>query len=681
MTTAASPARWRNLVGVFGLLRFWIVLAALAAALSLVAPASAAPPPIEAYGKRPAVEQISLSPSGQRYAFIAVLDEKRTLAVAAADGKSVLYAADVGKAKVLAVQWVGEDHILVEISHTVPLGMDFDVAKAEFATFISVNVKTKKATGIFEGLTAVSDIVEGLYGTAQVDGHWYGYFGGITYGTGRDPSQTYLEHMWPDLYRVDLDSGAIDLVAHGSEVADDWLVGPDGKVIARTSYNEQGGRWEVRVGAFGGRLLASGKSGLTSVASLDRGRTPDSIVIDEPNGDSNFWHELKLSGEATPDTPADETVSNILLDPVTHQWVGKVVRGDQPTPTFFDPVADGRARGALKAFPGLSTRLVSFTPDLGRMIIETSGTGDPGTYWLVDIETHRADPIGDEYPGVGLDAVGTVRMVDWKAADGLALHGVLSLPAGRDPKALPVVVMPHGGPEARDYPVFDWWAQLFASRGYAVFQPNFRGSSGYGIEFRDAGFGQWGRKMQTDISDGLAALATQGIVDPKRACIVGWSYGGYAAEAGITVQNGLYRCAVSMAGVSDPEGMISYSRRRSGGEETLEVRYWKAFLGVTSDWHNDLNTISPVKLAARADAPILLVHGTDDTTVPIEQSQAFERALKAAGKPVEFITLPHADHWLLQDDSRLIMAKASLDFVLRHNPPDPEPAPAPKPKP
>ena len=390
---------------------------------------------------------------------------------------------------------------------------------------------------------------------------------------------------------------------------------------------------------------------------------------------------MKLSGEATPDTPADETVSNILLDPVTHQWVGKVVRGDQPTPTFFDPVADGRARGALKAFPGLSTRLVSFTPDLGRMIIETSGTGDPGTYWLVDIETHRADPIGDEYPGVGLDAVGTVRMVDWKAADGLALHGVLSLPAGRDPKALPVVVMPHGGPEARDYPVFDWWAQLFASRGYAVFQPNFRGSSGYGIEFRDAGFGQWGRKMQTDISDGLAALATQGIVDPKRACIVGWSYGGYAAEAGITVQNGLYRCAVSMAGVSDPEGMISYSRRRSGGEETLEVRYWKAFLGVTSDWHNDLNTISPVKLAARADAPILLVHGTDDTTVPIEQSQAFERALKAAGKPVEFITLPHADHWLLQDDSRLIMAKASLDFVLRHNPPDPEPAPAPKPKP
>ncbi len=679
MTTPAPPARWRNFTGVFRLLRFWIVLAALAAALSLAAPVSAAPPPIEAYGKRPAVEEMSLSPSGQRYAFIAVVDDTRTLAAVTADGKSVLYAAPVGKAKVVSVRWVGEDHILVEVSHTVPLGLDFDVAKGEFSTVVSVNLKTKKAIGIFEHKPSVSNIVEGLHGTAQLGEHWYGYFGGITYGTDRDPSHTFLDHMWADLYRVDLDSGDITLVAHGSEIADDWLVGPDGQIIARTSYDEKNGRWEVRAGAFGGRLLASGKSGLTSVASLDRGRTPDSIVIDEPSGDANFWQELKLSGKATADTPADDTVSNILLDPVTHQWVGKIVRGDQPTPTFFDPVADGRVRGALKAFPGLSTRLVSFTPDLGQMIIETSGTGDPGTYWLVDIETHKADPIGNEYPGVDLDAVGTVRMVDWKAADGLALHGVLSLPAGRDPKALPVVVMPHGGPEARDYPVFDWWAQLFASRGYAVFQPNFRGSSGYGIEFRDAGFGQWGRKMQTDISDGLAALAAQGIVDPKRACIVGWSYGGYAAEAGVTVQNGLYRCAVSMAGVADPEGMIRYSREKSAGGDTSEIRYWKAFLGVTSDWHNDLNTISPVKLAARADAPILLVHGTDDTTVPIEQSQAFERALKGAGKPVDFITLPHADHWLLQDDSRMIMAKASLDFVLSHNPPDPEPDPAAKP--
>ena len=114
-------------------------------------------------------------------------------------------------------------------------------------------------------------------------------------------------------------------------------------------------------------------------------------------------------------------------------------------------------------------------------------------------------------------------------------------------------------------PVFDWWAQAFASQGYAVLQPNFRGSSGYGQKFIDAGHGEWGRKMQTDISDGLAALAKQGMVDPKRACTVGWSYGGYAALAGVTVQQGLYRCAVSDAGVADLAAMINYEGDRSGG--------------------------------------------------------------------------------------------------------------------
>jgi len=213
----------------------------------------------------------------------------------------------------------------------------------------------------------------------------------------------------------------------------------------------------------------------------------------------------------------------------------------------------------------------------------TNGGDDSGTYWLVDIAKHSAVPLGYQYPTINAEDVGPVRMVDWKAADGLALRGVLTLPPGRAAKNLPLVVLPHGGPEARDYPTFDWWAQAFASRGYAVFQPNFRGSDGYGVAIRNAGFGQWGRKMQTDISDGVAELAKQGIVDPKRACIVGGSYGGYAAEAGVTVQHGLYRCAVSMAGVSDPAGLLDYARDRAGGRLTSESqRYWKAFMGVTT---------------------------------------------------------------------------------------------------
>jgi dipeptidyl aminopeptidase/acylaminoacyl peptidase len=214
----------------------------------------------------------------------------------------------------------------------------------------------------------------------------------------------------------------------------------------------------------------------------------------------------------------------------------------------------------------------------------------------------------------------SVRIVSWRAADGLTLSGVLTLPPGRAARALPLVVLPHGGPEARDYPGFDWWAQAYASRGYAVFQPNFSGSGGYDIGLRNAGLGQWGRKMQTDISDGVADLARQGIVDPKRACIVGGSYGGYAALAGVTVQQGLYRCAVSVAGVADLAEMLAYNRDRAGLRSDT-MRYWKAFMGVNDSTDDSLNAISPVLRASHADAPILLIHGKEDIRVPINQSE------------------------------------------------------------
>jgi dipeptidyl aminopeptidase/acylaminoacyl peptidase len=207
-----------------------------------------------------------------------------------------------------------------------------------------------------------------------------------------------------------------------------------------------------------------------------------------------------------------------------------------------------------------------------------------------------------------------------------------------------------------------------------VFQPNFRGSSDYGKAFQDAGLGEWGRKMQTDVSDGLADLARQGLVDPKRACIAGWSYGGYAALAGVTVQNGLYRCAVSMAGVSNLPAMLSYAAE-SQGSISATMRYWRAFMGATSTFGGDIAAISPANLAGRADAPILLIHGKDDTTVPFGQSVGMADVLKRAGKPVEFVALDGADHWLLKEDTRLAMAKASVAFVLKYNPPDPASAP------
>lgn len=300
------------------------------------------------------------------------------------------------------------------------------------------------------------------------------------------------------------------------------------------------------------------------------------------------------------------------------------------------------------------------------MIFLTDGPGDSGTYWLVDIVKRSAVPIGRVNPDITADDVGPIRTIAYKAADGLAMDGILTLPPGRAAKNLPLVVLPHGGPLVPgDKARFDWWAQAFASRGYAVFQPNYRGTLGRGEAFRKAAYGQFGRKMQTDISDGVDELARQGLIDPKRACIVGGSYGGYAALAGVTIEHGRYRCAVSVAGLGDLPKFQAWVAERHGAD-TRSVSFWRALMGASAG--QDLKEISPQRLAAQADVPILLIHGVDDTVVPIEQSQAMERALKAAGKPVEFIALPGEDHWLSHEVTRQAMLTSAVAFVEKHNP-------------
>ena len=174
-----------------------------------------------------------------------------------------------------------------------------------------------------------------------------------------------------------------------------------------------------------------------------------------------------------------------------------------------------------------------------------------------------------------------------------------------------------------------------------MFQPNFRGSTNRDDAFRRAGNGEWGAKMQTDLSDGLRALADKGIVDPKRACIVGASYGGYAALAGVTLQHGIYRCAVAVAGVSDLGDMYAEDYRESGEAKISKVRLIEQ-LGPKDRWADR----SPRRHAAEADAPILLIHGKDDTVVPYSHTARMADALKDAHKPYEVVTLPGEDHWL-----------------------------------
>jgi dipeptidyl aminopeptidase/acylaminoacyl peptidase len=235
-----------------------------------------------------------------------------------------------------------------------------------------------------------------------------------------------------------------------------------------------------------------------------------------------------------------------------------------------------------------------------------------------------------------------------------------------------LVVLVHGGPEARDEPGFDWLSQAFAARGYAVLQPEYRGSSGFGPDFIAAGYGQWGRKMQTDVSDGVRDIVKSGVVDPARVCIAGWSYGGYAALAGAVFDPSAYRCALDMAGPADLRLMLQetdYDSNPSSDSES--VRYWTRFMGVKSPNDEKLDDISPALHADKAAVPILIVHGVDDTVVRYEQSKRMVEALKRAGKPYEFVTLKGEDHWGSRSETRLQLLQAWIKFLEAHNPPDP----------
>jgi dipeptidyl aminopeptidase/acylaminoacyl peptidase len=289
---------------------------------------------------------------------------------------------------------------------------------------------------------------------------------------------------------------------------------------------------------------------------------------------------------------------------------------------------------------------------------------------LVDLDAKRATGLGNTYLGVPPEGVSPVKSIRYKAKDGLEITANLTLPRGKDPKNLPLVVLPHGGPEVRDTPGFDWWSQALASRGYAVLQPNFRGSEGFGYDFVAAGFGQWGKAMQTDLSDGVRDLAAQGVVDPKRVCIVGASYGGYAALAGATLDTGVYRCAASIAGLSDLGRFLVDKQRLYEFSNNATLRYWLRFMGADGLKDPDLTALSPAKLVNKVEVPILLIHGKDDTVVPYVQSTIMADALKRAGKPVELVTLNGEDHWLSSGATRLQMLTAVTAFLEKNNPPN-----------
>jgi dipeptidyl aminopeptidase/acylaminoacyl peptidase len=326
---------------------------------------------------------------------------------------------------------------------------------------------------------------------------------------------------------------------------------------------------------------------------------------------------------------------------------------DRPRLQFFDARVGAIHDAVGRLFPDKSIGVI----DEDWNLLFIASPEDPGNYYRFDTERGVLQRIGSVYPALAERKLAPMAHVAYAADDGTQIPAYLSLPTERSAARLPAVILPHGGPSARDYWDYDYLVQFLVANGYAVLQSNYRGSAGYGRAWLgDGGFRGW-RRAVADVRDGARYLIDEGIADPERICIVGWSYGGYAALLGAIEDPDLYRCIASIAGVTDPKEW-RFSRRNYVGGLAAQT-----FVG--SDDKVDVLG-SPIERASEIHTPVLLVHGKLDVNVPFRQSSSLARALERADKNVVFIEYDRAEHDIRPERYRIDMLARLGAFLSDH---------------
>lgn len=616
--------------------------------------------PLAAYAALPATESVSVSDDGAELAYIR-REGGQTFVVVQKRTGEMLVNVNVSDRLVMDVFWVSADHVVIT---SRVLNSQFTMGGGYLPQADIVNVRTRNVARALR--SADKGVINAAYSPQR--------------GTYRNEPVLYVRALTTennaytyDVYRVDLESGRGRRTEIGLEDTNGYMLRPDGEVAARVTYSPETGRYRLTAPNSGGgwRTVYELVALLDEPAVWGFAQDPDKVMVSVTEGSQDYLMEVSLStGEAGAKTPLPAEAAGPFYDR-EGRLVGMAYVGEGQDYVIFEPRLQA-AWDVMKAgLQGKRLSLVSYSADFQTVVVHTEGPTDAGTYYLYDARSRSVSVVGRSHPDLSPQSIGPVMVVNYTAADGMELFGYLTVPQGRELKNLPLVVMPHGGPASRDYLEFNWKAQAMASRGYAVFQPQFRGSDGLGQAHMQAGYGEWGRKMQTDLSDGVRHLAAQGVIDPSKVCIVGSSYGGYAALAGVAMEPDVYRCAVSVSGVSDLRAMLNSEARMSGGRESRNptIRYWNRFMGAEGSTDTLLDARSPAHLVSAISDPVLLIHGRDDTVVPYQQSVIMRDAMRRAGKPAELVTLDGEDHNMSYAPTRLRMLEATIAFLEQHNPP------------
>jgi acetyl esterase/lipase len=613
-----------------------------------------APRPAADFAALPFMETPLLSPDGTKVASRIAVGGELYLAVSQLFGEAKKNLVRAGPSDINWWRWVNDDWLVVGIGNVVRLmGDDFYVRRA-----IGVSAADAKIVPLLwnDAAQTADDVI------------WIASDGTPRIRLAIQRS-LYLsdENFWPAVFEVDVSTGKSKSVLRPYPGVASWYADGTGTVrmgigtalegrSQRLLYRDgDGDRFSVvdRANSRKGQQLL--------LPTLFLPEPGQALAIDDKDGfDALYRLDLKTMtlGERVAGV-AGYDIDGIVVDSASRKLLGISSTQAAYSVQWLDPDLAAMQASLDSGTPGRRASIVSMDAKRERFLVQVGAADRPGAFYYVTVAGGKLQRLAHVNEKIGTGRLHPVRTITYKARDGLEIPAVLTLPAGAEARKLPLVVMPHGGPFARDSEEWDWWAQFLADRGYAVVQPNYRGSSGFGTAFAEKGEGQWGVAMQDDLNDALAHLAKEGMADPRRAAMVGGSYGGYAAMRAAQRDGALYRCAVSFAGVSDLAALVRYDSRFLNS-------------GRSNDWLRkqapNLRDVSPINHPDDFSIPILLVHGKKDQRVPVKQSRELAEKLQKAGKSVKYVEQPEGDHHFSREADRLQFLTELEAFLKQHNP-------------
>jgi dipeptidyl aminopeptidase/acylaminoacyl peptidase len=624
------------------------------------------------------VRSASLSANGEHVVFIRRTSEGEEIVVANSSATEARVMESIRNefGRFNWVAWEGDDHILAGVEAYVGRERDrrttrgFTNRGGQVSIFrvISISRDGSQFVQMFEGQG--QSLAWGFGSTLMLD------------RLPNDPGHVLLmatDNLGVGVWRADVRTGAVERVSDGTW--DTRYYGTDGAgyPVMRVDFLASGAGYRIL-------RRASGQTPWTPVMDV-RGdllnNSPDFQILGAGPGANEVYVFARRDGQQdraaiylyNTSTGAfgdpiyagvDADPDDLWLHPVSRQVIAGCTFAQRLACQAREPAVQRHMNAVNGFFGGAATvRLTGMSSDANKWLLRVQSPPEAAGYFIYDVAARSVTPLALVYPSIDLGQLSPTSVVEYTARDGTPLWAYVTARPGQGPR--PMVVMPHGGPEARDVFGYDSFAQYLAAQGYVVVQPNFRGSSGFGRAFAEAGRGQWGLRMQDDVTDAVRHMIDSGVADPQRVCIVGASYGGYAALAGAALTPDLYRCAVSIAGVSDLLDMLR-SERAQGGRSSATYQYWRRSIGDPGVNRDALIAASPARQANRISAAVLLIHGEDDETVLIDQSEGMERALREAGRPARLVRIEGEDHYWnsWSTEHRATLYQETSAFLAQH---------------